>query len=101
MNFLMDFFLSSDDLRKTIDEFLHLLFLFWAWGDRNMNHSNGGNWRCTVNFLNTLNRPVVFVLVSWSFFNVVSELFMIGDTHVFLAFLVSLPVASFSFNISE
>jgi hypothetical protein len=44
---------------------------------------------------------VIFFLRSGGFFNVVEELLVIRDTHVFLTLLIFFVGAAFSFNVSE
>ncbi len=54
-----------------------------------------------TNLFNAFNCLVVFILMPWSFFNVISQLIMIRDTHIFLAFLTALAIAAFPLDIFE
>lgn len=64
-----------------------------------MDDSDRSYWRIMADFLNALNCVGIFLLTSWSFLNIVCELVMIRNTHVFLTFLSTFSIATFSLDV--
>lgn len=95
----MNLLLSFNYLRKTVYELFHFKLLLGTWWSCSLDNSNWNNRWVMVNFLYALNCLIVFIFISWCFLDVINHLFMIWDTHIFLAILILFTIASFSFYV--